>query len=147
VTLICILKGAFIFLADLVRNILIPLKVEFVGLSSYGSNSQSLGEIRVTKDIQFVIKGKDVILVEDIIDTGLTIAYLRDRIAAENPNSLRICVLIDKEERREVDIKADYAGFRLEEGFVVGYGLDFDERYRQLPDIWRIVDKLETRPK
>ncbi|MEW6616359.1 MAG: hypoxanthine phosphoribosyltransferase [Thermodesulfobacteriota bacterium] len=140
VILICILKGAFVFLADLIRNLRIPLKIDFVRLASYGSQTRSLGDINITKDIELSIEGKNVLVVEDIVDTGLTTSYLIERLKAKNPNSLRLCVLIEKKERREVNIEADYVGFILEEGFIVGYGLDFDERYRYLPEIYRIVD-------
>lgn len=141
VILICILKGAFIFLADLIRNLRIPLKIDFVRLASYGSQTRSLGDINITKDIELSIEGKDVVVVEDIVDTGLTTSYLIERLKAKKPNSLRLCVLIEKRERREVNIEADYVGFRLEEGFIVGYGLDFDERYRHLPEIYKIVEE------
>ncbi|MFH1624760.1 MAG: hypoxanthine phosphoribosyltransferase [Pseudomonadota bacterium] len=139
--LLCILKGAFIFLADFARNLHIPLKIDFVRLLSYGSQSQSSREVIITKDIEIPIDGKDVIVVEDIIDSGLTTSYLMERLRKKNPKSLRLCVLIDKRERREVEIEADYVGFRLEEGFLVGYGLDFDERHRHLPEIYRIVEE------
>jgi len=139
--LICILKGAFIFLADLARNIRIPLKIDFVRLLSYGSQTRSSGDITITKDIELSIEDKDVIIVEDIIDSGLSLSFLVDILRAKNPRSLRLCVLIDKRERREVEIKADYVGFRLEEGFIVGYGLDFNEKHRHLPDIYIINPK------
>lgn len=139
VILIGILKGAFVFLADLMRNLRIPLKIDFVRLSSYGSKSKSSGEIMITKDIDLSIEGKDVVIVEDILDSGSTLSFLIEKLKAKNPKSLRSCVLINKTERQEIKIKADYVAFRLEEGFVVGYGLDFDERYRHLPDIYKIV--------
>lgn len=142
VILICILKGAFIFFADLIRNLRIPLEIDFVRLASYGSQTRSLGDINITKDIELSIEGKDVVVVEDIVDTGLTTSYLIERLKAKNPNSLRLCALIEKRERREVNIEANYVGFRLEEGFIVGYGLDFNERYRHLPEIYKIVEEL-----
>lgn len=141
VILICILKGAFIFLSDLIRNLRMPLKIDFVRLASYGSQTRSSGDISITKDIELSIEGKDVVVVEDIVDTGLTASYFIERLKAKNPNSLRLCALIEKKERREVNIEADYVGFILEEGFIVGYGLDFDERYRHLPEIYRIVQE------
>ncbi|MBI4619329.1 MAG: hypoxanthine phosphoribosyltransferase [Desulfobacterales bacterium] len=141
VILICILKGAFIFLSDLIRSLRMPLKIDFVRLASYGSQTRSSGDIRITKDIELSIEGKDVVVVEDIVDTGLTTSYFIERLKAKNPNSLRLCALIEKKERREVNIEADYVGFILEEGFIVGYGLDFDERYRHLPEIYRIVQE------
>ncbi|MFH2011860.1 MAG: hypoxanthine phosphoribosyltransferase [Pseudomonadota bacterium] len=140
VILVCILKGAFIFLADLIRYLRIPLKIDFVRLASYGSQTSSSGEINITKDIELSIEGKNVIIVEDIIDTGLTVSYLIERLKAKKPNSLKLCVLIDKNERREVKIETDYVGFILKEGFIVGYGLDFDESYRHLPEIYMIVE-------
>ena len=141
VILICILKGAFIFLSDLIRNLRMPLKIDFVRLASYGSQTRSSGGISITKDIEMSIEGKDVVVVEDIVDTGLTTSYFIERLKAKKPNSLRLCALIEKKERREVNIEADYVGFILEEGFIVGYGLDFDERYRHLPEIYRIVEE------
>jgi len=142
VILICILKGAFIFLADLIRNLRIPLKIDFVRLASYGSQTRSSGDINITKDIELSIEGKDVVVVEDIVDTGLTTSYIIERLKRKKPNSLRLCALIDKRERREINIEADYVGFIVEEGFIVGYGIDFDERYRHLPEIYRIVEEL-----
>ena len=139
VILIGILKGAIVFLADLMRNLRIPIKIDFVRLSSYGSKSKSSGEIMITKDIDLSIEGKDVVIVEDILDSGLTLSFLIEKLKAKNPKSLRSCVLINKTERQEIKIEADYVAFRLEEGFVVGYGLDFDERYRHLPDIYKII--------
>ena len=139
VILIGILKGAFVFLADLMRKIRIPLKVDFVRLSSYGSKLMSSGEIIISKDIDLCIEGKDVVIVEDILDSGLTLSFLIEKLKAKKPKSLRSCVLINKAERKEKKIETDYVAFRLEEGFVVGYGLDFDERYRNLPDIYKIV--------
>ncbi len=138
--LLGILKGSFIFLADLVRNLHIPLEIDFVGLASYGSQSQSSKEIKITKDIELPIEGKDVVVVEDVIDSGLTVSFLMEMVRAKKPNSLRLCVLVDKGERREVEIRADYTGFRLERGFIVGYGLDLDEKYRHLPDIYTVID-------
>ncbi|MBW2599375.1 MAG: hypoxanthine phosphoribosyltransferase, partial [Deltaproteobacteria bacterium] len=106
----------------------------------YGSGSVSSGSITLSKDIETDIEGKEVIIVEDIIDTGITMAFLRERLEEKNPDSIRICTLIDKKQRREVPIDADYVGFDLDEGFVVGYGLDFDERFRCLPDIYVIEE-------
>ncbi|MDY7031840.1 MAG: hypoxanthine phosphoribosyltransferase [Thermodesulfobacteriota bacterium] len=138
VILVCILKGAFIFMADLVRNLSIPVKIDFVRLASYGAKSHSSRNVTITMDTGLSIKGKDVIIVEDILDSGLTLSFLMNRLMNEKPESLRLCVLIDKKERREVDIQPDYVGFVLEKGFVVGYGLDFNEKYRYLPEIYRI---------
>ena len=144
VILICVLKGAFIFFADLIRNLRMPLKIDFVRLASYGSQTLSSGDINITKDIELSIEGKDVVVVEDIIDTGLTTSYLIERLKGKNPNSLRLCALIDKKERREINIEADYVGFIVEAGFIVGYGIDFDERYRHLAEIYKIIEALST---
>jgi hypoxanthine phosphoribosyltransferase len=138
VVFICILKGAFIFLADLMRHMAIPHMIDFMRVASYGSGTVSSGKITVTKDIETDIKGKDVVIVEDIIDTGITLAFLKNKLQEKAPHSLKICALLDKKARREVEIDADYVGFSMDEGFVVGYGLDFDEKFRSLPDIYVI---------
>ncbi|MBN2516787.1 MAG: hypoxanthine phosphoribosyltransferase [Deltaproteobacteria bacterium] len=138
VVLICILKGAFIFLADLSRHMAIPHMIDFMRVASYGSGTVSSGKITVTKDIETDIEGKDVVIVEDIIDTGITLAFLKNKLQEKTPRSLKICALLDKKARREVEIDADYVGFSMDEGFVVGYGLDFDEKFRSLPDIYVI---------
>jgi len=140
VVLIGVLKGAFIFLADLVRSLTIPHTVDFVRLASYGSGTVSSGEITISKDLETDIEGKAVVIVEDIIDTGESMAFLQERLRKRNPASVQICVLIDKAERREKTVTADYVGFALDEGFIVGYGLDFDERFRFLPDIYEIKE-------
>jgi len=140
IVLVGVLKGAFIFLADLTRSLNIAHIVDFTRLASYGSGTVSSGKIAVAKDIETDIEGKDVLIVEDIIDTGITMAFLRERLEKKNPASIRICTLIDKKHRREVDITADYVGFTMGEGFVVGYGLDFDEAFRCLPDIYVIEE-------
>lgn len=130
-----ILKGAFIFMADLIRSIDLPLAVDFVAISSYGSGTKQTGVVRILKDLDSTIEGKDVLIVEDIIDSGLTLKYLVENLQSRKPRSLRICTLLDKPERREVEISTDYTGFVIPNLFVVGYGLDFDERYRNLPYI------------
>ena len=140
--LVGVLNGAFIFLADLVRQITIPLKVDFVRVASYGSKSVSNGEIKFTKDIEMSVKGKSVILVEDIVDTGITLSYLVRQIEKKDPESVKICALINKLERREKAVEVSYSGFEINKGFVVGYGLDYNEDYRYLPYIlsFEIVD-------
>ncbi len=138
-----ILKGAFIFMADLVRAMDIPLRIDFVRLSSYGTRAESSGRVSITKDIELDIKGKDVLVVEDIVDTGYTLKYLKELLELHNPASVRICCLIDKKERREVDIDVDYVGFDVKKGFLVGYGLDFDERYRNLKGVYHITPGYE----
>jgi len=133
-----ILKGSFVFLADLVRRLTIPVMIDFARLASYGSKSFSNGEVAITKDIETPLAGRDVILVDDIVDSGNTLAFYSEKLRYHRPRSLRICTLIDKAHRREKQVNVDYCGFKLEEGFVVGYGLDFDERYRNLPGIYLI---------
>ncbi|MCK4534209.1 MAG: hypoxanthine phosphoribosyltransferase [Syntrophobacterales bacterium] len=140
VVLIGVLKGAFIFLADLARYLKVPHSVDFTRVASYGSGLVSSGNITVTKDIETDIEGKEVVIVEDIIDTGITMAFLRERLEKKRPASIRICTLIDKKRRREIAIDADYVGFAVDEGFIVGYGLDFDEKFRCLPDIYVIEE-------
>lgn len=139
VVMIGVLNGAFIFMADLVRAVDLPLEIDFVRVASYGSNTCSSGTVNFVKDIELDIVGKDVILVEDIVDTGRTIACLKEIFAAKKVNSVRICALIDKKERREVAVEADYAGFTVAEGFLVGYGLDYAEQHRHYPAVYRIV--------
>jgi len=136
VVLIGVLKGAFVFLADLVRQLTIPVEIDFMRIASYGSQKESSGEIKVTKEVEVPLEGKDVLIIEDIVDTGLSLKFLVDHIYAQGPSSLKICALIDKKSRREVEIQVDYIGFEMEEGFIVGYGIDFDERYRYLPEIF-----------
>ena len=133
-----ILKGAFIFMADLIREITIPCRVDFARLASYGAGSESSGKVVMTKDIETSINGKDILIVEDILDTGLTMQYFVDWLKERNPRSLKICAFLDKRKRRKVPLEADYVGFTIEDGFVVGYGLDFNEKYRFSPDIYVI---------
>ena len=133
-----ILKGAFVFMADLVREISVPCKVDFVRVASYGASSESSGKVVMTKDIETSIKGRDILIVEDIVDSGLTLQYLVNWLKERNPHSLKICVFLDKRKRRKVSFEADYVGFTIDDGFVVGYGLDFDEQFRFLPDVYII---------
>ncbi len=140
---VCVLKGAFIFFSDLVRCLKNPLlELDFVRLSSYGMNSASSRHVIFNKDIETDIRGKHVLIVEDIVDSGLTMRFLADAFAARDPLSLRIAALVDKSERREAAIHVDFAGFQLPGGFIVGYGLDYAERYRGLPDICKIATGL-----
>ena len=134
--LVCILKGAFMFLADLIRHLCFPVQVDFVRLASYGAGMESSGVIKITKDIETTIEGKDVLIVEDIIDSGRTLQFLKDRLALANPRSVKICALLDKKSRREVEIEADYLGTDVDNVFVVGYGIDSNEAYRNLPEIY-----------
>jgi hypoxanthine phosphoribosyltransferase len=137
--LIGILKGAFIFLADLARELTIPVEIDFVRLASYGSHTTSSGHIQITKEIELDIRDRHVLVVEDIVDSGLTIAYLLDHLKQFRPTSVRVCTLIDKNQRREVRVSTHYVGHVVEHGFLVGYGLDFDEKYRALPEIYRLA--------
>lgn len=133
--LIAILKGASIFYADLARAIKLEVSCDFIAVCSYGKLTKSSGEVRILKDLYESLAGKDVLLVEDIVDTGLTLHYLLQVLKARNPNSLKIVALLSKPSRREIDVPVDYIGFDIPDEFVVGYGLDFDQRYRNLPDI------------
>jgi hypoxanthine phosphoribosyltransferase len=136
VLLIGILKGSFIFLADLARQLSLPVKIDFVRLASYGSKTCSSGKIKITKDLETPVRGKDVIIVEDIIDTGITLGYLFRRIKARKPRSLKVVAFLDKPSRRGVPFQADYVGYEIDNHFVVGYGLDCAEEYRNLPGIY-----------
>lgn len=133
--LVGILKGAFVFTADLVRALGVPLRVDFMAVSSYGSATQTSGIIRILKDLDRPIRDQHVLLIEDIVDTGLTLRYLRDHLQAQAPASLRACVLLDKPERRQVDVPVEYVGFTIPDEFVVGYGIDYAEQFRYLPYI------------
>lgn len=132
---VSILRGAVIFAADLVREIQGPVELDFLAVSSYGASSTSSGVVRLLKDLDEDIEGRDVLLVEDIIDTGHTLHFLRETLLARRPSSLEICVLLDKFERREVEVPVDYLGFRIPDVFVVGYGLDYAGRYRNHPEL------------
>jgi hypoxanthine phosphoribosyltransferase len=133
--LLGILKGSFMFMADLVRRLDFPLEIEFVRLSSYGKGIESTGKIQVVQGLRSVVKNRDVLVVEDIIDTGLTVAYLLDYLRKKRPASLRLCALLDKPSRRRVPVPIDYIGITVPDKFLVGYGLDCDEKYRNLPDV------------
>ena len=133
--LIGILKGSFVFMADLIRLLNFPLEVEFITLSSYGRGRESSGKIRVVKGLRAPIKGRDVLVIEDIVDTGLTISFLLDYLRKKKPASLQLCALTDKPSRRQIPVTIDYLGFTVPNKFIVGYGIDWDERFRYLPDI------------
>jgi hypoxanthine phosphoribosyltransferase len=133
-----ILKGAFVFLSDLIRKLTIPVKVEFIRVSSYGTESASTEKIRLTYELESEIKNKDVLIIEDIIDTGLTISFLMDYFHSFNPKSVQVCTLIDKQERKKEKIEIRYVCHVIKKGFLVGYGLDFAENYRYLPDIYHL---------
>jgi len=133
--LVCVLKGSFVFTADLARAIDIPMRIEFLGVRSYGDDTSSSGVVQITQDLSRPIEGEDILLVEDIVDTGLTIAHLLDLFRTRKPNSIKVCALLHKPSRTRVEVPIDYLGFTIEDKFVVGYGLDWGEKYRNLPSI------------
>ncbi|GKU77060.1 hypoxanthine phosphoribosyltransferase [Paenibacillus sp. L3-i20] len=132
---ICVLKGAFIFMSDLVKTITVPLEIDFMAVSSYGDSTKSSGVVKIIKDLDVSVEGREVLIVEDIIDSGLTLSYLIDVLERRNAKSVTVVTLFDKPARRTVDLEPDYKGFTLPDEFVVGYGLDFAEKYRNLPYI------------
>jgi len=138
VLLVGVLKGSFLFVADLIREINGPTMVDFVRLASYGSGTQSSGLIEFRKELEMPIRGRNVIIVEDIIDSGYTLEALFNKLLLQEPRSLKICTLIDKRSRREVEVEADYVGMTMDDGFIIGYGLDYDEHYRNLPEIYTV---------
>ena len=135
VCLICILKGSVFFTCELAKRITNPVEMEFMSVSSYGSGTESSGIVKIVQDLSTSIEGKNVIVVEDIIDTGRTLSYLLENLKTRSPKSVRLCTLLDKPERRVVDVKVDYVGFEIPDEFVVGYGLDYNQQYRNLPYI------------
>jgi len=138
--LISVLKGSFVFLADLIRLLDFPLELDFVRLSSYGAGKESSGKIRLTGKISTEIKDRHVLVIEDIVDTGLTISFLLDYLREKKPASLKLCALTEKPSRRQAPVKIDYLGFTVPDKFIVGYGLDFNEKFRNLPDIYFLED-------
>ena len=132
---VCVLKGAFLFLADLVRSLDDRVTIDFIAVSSYGAGKQSSGEVRLVKDVDTSLEHRHVVIVEDIVDTGLTLLYLQDILRLRGPRSLRTACLLSKPSRRKVNVRVDFIGFTIEDHFVVGYGLDFSEKYRNLPYI------------
>ncbi|MBQ2311928.1 MAG: hypoxanthine phosphoribosyltransferase [Clostridia bacterium] len=135
VLLVGILRGSVPFMADIMREIDLDVTIDFMSVSSYGGSTKTSGVVRIVKDLETPIEGKNVIIIEDIIDTGLTLHYLKGHLLGRGPKSLKICAILDKPSRRKIDIKGDYIGFEVEDKFIVGYGLDFNQRYRQLPYI------------
>jgi hypoxanthine phosphoribosyltransferase len=133
--LVCVLKGAFLFLGDLIRAMEGHVTIDFMACASYGSGTSSSGEVRLSKDLDSGLEGRDVVIVEDIVDTGLTLHYLQEILLARGPRSLRTACLLSKPSRRKIEVKVDYIGFTIEDRFVVGYGLDYNEQYRNLPYI------------
>lgn len=146
ILIVGVLKGAFIFMADLVRAISTPCHTDFIRAASYGAGSESSGHIVITKNVELAIEGRDVLIVEDIVDTGLTLRHIVDTLNLRNPKSIKVCVFLDKRKRRKVSFEADYVGFTMDDGFIVGYGLDYSEQYRFFPDVYVIqtgVDQEE----
>ncbi|MDN5331863.1 MAG: hypoxanthine phosphoribosyltransferase [Tepidanaerobacteraceae bacterium] len=141
VLLVGVLKGAVLFIADLIRHINLPVQVDFMAVSSYGASTESSGVVRILKDLDENIEGKNILIVEDIIDSGLTLSYLYNILKSRKPASIKICALLDKPSRRKVNIKVDYLGFEIPDHFVVGYGLDYNEKYRNLPFIGILKDE------
>lgn len=140
IVFVCVLKGSFMFTADLIREVGTPSVVDFIRISSY-RNGMTHGNVAITKDLETDIEGKNVVIVEDIIDSGITLMSLRNMLLTRKPRALKICALIDKRARREVQIEGDYVGFSIEDGFVVGYGIDYAEKYRNLRDIFVVVEE------
>jgi hypoxanthine phosphoribosyltransferase len=138
--LIGILKGSFVFMADLIRQLDLPLELDFIRLASYGAARESSGKVRVIQGVKTPIKGRDVLVVEDIVDTGITISFLLDYLKKKRPASLKLCALTDKPSRRKIPVPIDYRGFTVPNKFIVGYGLDCDERFRNLPHIYTLED-------
>jgi hypoxanthine phosphoribosyltransferase len=145
VHLIAVLKGAFVFLSDLARELTIPCSLDFMAVSSYGKSTSSSGQVQLLKDLGTGLEGRDVVIVEDIVDTGLTLSYLQDILRARAPRSLRTACLLSKPSRRQTDVKVEYVGFTIEDRFVVGYGLDYAEQYRNLPYI-AVLDNPQVTP-
>lgn len=142
VHLICILKGSVFFTCELAKRITVPVSLDFISVSSYGDGTASSGIVRIAKDLDESLEGKDVIVIEDIIDSGRTLYYLLEVLAKRQPNSLKLCTLLDKPDRRVKDVKVDYVGFEIPDEFVVGYGLDYAQKYRNLPFIG-VVESVE----
>ena len=140
-----ILKGCMLFLSDLVRTIELPLTMDFMVVSSYGATTKSSGVVRIVKDLEREIEGKDVLIVEDIVDTGLTLSYLVENFKARNPKSVKVCSLLDKPDRRKAQVEIQYIGFKIPDEFVVGYGLDYGENYRNLPFVCVLKPEVYTK--
>lgn len=143
--MVSVLKGSVVFMADLMRAITIPVTIDFMSVSSYGSGTKSSGVVKIIKDLDSDIAGKDILLIEDILDSGNTLYYLKNMLLNRNPNSIKIATLLDKPERRTADIHADYSGFQIPDKFVVGYGLDFDQKYRNFPEIGVLKPEVYTK--
>lgn len=142
VHLICVLKGGVFFMCELAKRISVPVSMDFMSVSSYGDGTSSSGVVKIAKDLDETLEGKDVIVVEDIIDSGRTLSYLLEILGKRNPNSMKLCTLLDKPDRRVIDVNIDYVGFQIPDEFVVGYGLDYAQKYRNLPYIG-VVEGVE----
>jgi hypoxanthine phosphoribosyltransferase len=140
VLLVCVLKGACVFLSDLMRRLDVPVKIDFMSVSSYGAGTETTGTVRILRDLDTDIAGKHVIVVEDIVDTGLTLRYLKEMLSTRHPASIAVCAAFDKPARRKVDVEVEYVGMEIPDAFIVGYGLDLDGRYRNLPDVRVMTD-------
>lgn len=137
-----VLKGALMFMVDLARAVTLPISIDFMAVSSYGASTQSSGIVRIIKDLDASIEGKDVVVIEDIVDSGLTLSYMLDNLRSRNPHSLKVCALLNKLDRRTADVQLDYLGFDVPDAFVVGYGLDYNQLYRNLPFIGVLKPEL-----
>lgn len=145
--LVSVLKGSLIFMADLMRHITVPCSIDFLSVSSYGSGTSTTGEVRILKDLDASLEGKDVLVVEDILDSGVTLSYLLKNLSARNPSSIRLCTLLDKPERRRINVHADYIGASIPDAFIVGYGLDYSEKYRNIPYVAVLKPEVYTHEK
>ncbi|OGO05631.1 MAG: hypoxanthine phosphoribosyltransferase [Chloroflexi bacterium RBG_13_54_9] len=144
--LVGVLKGSFVFMADLIRELNMPMEIDFIGLSSYGSGTESSGQVEIVGRLRCPIEGRDVLVVEDIADTGTSLSFLLDYLRKRNPSSLKVCALFNKPSRRKVPLTVDYLGFDIPDRFVVGYGLDFNEKYRYLPDLCVLEEESQGEP-
>lgn len=142
--MVSVLKGSVVFMADLMRAIDIPCEIDFMCVSSYGSGAKTSGVVKIVKDLDISLEGQDLLIVEDILDSGLTLSYIKSILLKRSPNSIKLCTLLDKPERRQADIVADYIGFSVPDEFVVGYGLDYAEHYRNLPYIGILKPQVYT---
>lgn len=142
---ICILKGAVVFFTDLIREIDLPMQIDFMAISSYGSSTKSTGVVKLVKDLDRDVSGRDVLVVEDIVDSGMTLSYIKSELQHRGASSVRIATLLDKPARRRVDLKVEYSCFEIPDAFVVGYGLDYDEKYRNLPDVGILAPRIYTK--
>jgi hypoxanthine phosphoribosyltransferase len=140
--IVCVLKGGVMFMSDLSKEIKLPIHMDFMAVSSYGNSTSSSGVVQILKDLSADIKGKDIVIVEDIIDSGLTLNYLKKYLMQKGPSSIKICTLLDKPERRKSDVKVDYIGFTIKDCFVCGYGLDYAEMFRNVPYIFELKDEV-----